>query len=289
MKKRLLIIGLAAVFMLVGGMTCNIHLDKACAMSIEEAHKAFIYPVVRITSNYAGGSGTVVYSKKDDDGKYSTYVLTNHHVVAGSIEIKEEWDSTLGKEVKREKRSMVHVEVFKYRNLSTPVGTLKVEATIELYNEDGDMALVKLRSDDKIQHVATLCSDENMKKIHVLDKTIAVGCSLLCPPLPTDGILTRLNFYMSSIPYHMSSSQIIYGNSGGAMFKEDGELIGIPSRIAVVGWSTPITHMGFFIPIDRVYRWLEKEHYDFIFDSDKTEKGCMEEREKDIEAKKVVK
>ena len=54
----------------------------------------------------------------------------------------------------------------------------------------------------------------------------------------------------------------------------------------VIGWGTPITHMGFFIPVNRVYEWLEEEHYDFIFDTTKNEKECLEVREVEIEKKK---
>ena len=85
----------------------------------------------------------------------------------------------------------------------------------------------------------------------------------------------------------MSSSQIIYGNSGGAMFlAETGELIGIPSLVPVVGWGMAVTHMGLFIPVERIYDWLKEEHYDFIYDSEKNEKKCLETREKEIEEKK---
>ena len=64
-----------------------------------------------------------------------------------------------------------------------------------------------------------------------------------------------------------------------------GQLIGIPSRV-IAGWGMGVvSHMGLFIPIERVYKWLEREHYDFIYDSTKTEKECLETREKEIKAK----
>ena len=81
---------------------------------------------------------------------------------------------------------------------------------------------------------------------------------------------------------------LIYGSSGGAMFlAKSGELIGIPSRVPVIGWGTiPITHMGLFIPIDRIYKWLEKENYDFLFDPAKSEKKSLELREERIKKAK---
>ena len=263
-------------------------------MSGEKAHTAMIYPVVRITTGNTAGSGTIIYSKLNgyDSGKetYSTYVLTNQHVVDGAITISEEWDSVLGEDVKREKRGIIYVEIFQYKNLSVPVGTLKVEAEIMAYNKDEDMALVKLSSEKKANYVAALYPRNKENDLHVMDETVAVGCSLGFPPLPTTGIITRKNFQINSLPYHMSSSQIIYGNSGGAMFLDaPGQLIGIPSLVPVVGWATPIMHMGLFIGIERIYDWLEKEHYDFLFDSTKTEMGCLEIRKKEIEEKKKAK
>lgn len=254
---------------------------------VEQAHDLFIYPVVRVTSGQAAGSGTILYSKLNCNDKYSTYVLTNFHVIADSISIVDEWDSAIKEEVKKEKRALVYVEMFQYKDISTPVGTLKVEAEIVIYNKDEDMALLKLSSEHQSPYVAKLRTKEEADKFLVMDRSLAVGCSLAFPPLPTTGVITRKNFQVDSYPYHMSSSQIIYGNSGGAMFHEkSGDLIGIPSLVAIAGWSTPITHMGLFIPISRVYAWFAKEHYDFIYDPAKNEKDCLDEREKEIKAKK---
>ncbi len=291
-KKTLPVIILVIVLVAASLITGN----AFAAMEGIEAHEKYIYPVVRITQGPYGGSGTIIYSKLDtkENWKYSTYILTNHHVIADAIKIEEKWDSDLAKEVKKEKRSIVYVEIFKYRNLSTPVGTLKVEADIVIYNADEDMALIKLRSEDQAKYVAKLMgggSDSGLDiAYNVMDETVAVGCSLGFPPLPTVGHITRKDFQVDSLPFDMSSSQIIYGNSGGAMFlAETGELIGIPSLLAIVGWGTPITHMGLFIPIERIYDWLEEEHYNFIYDNSKNEKECLELRKKEIDAKKKEK
>lgn len=227
-------------------------------------HESMIYPVVRVVEGRGSGSGTVIYSQPDEVGKYETYVLTNHHVIDRAIKITEEWCSTSGKDIKQERRSVVYVEIFQYLHLSVPVGTLKVEADIVAYNKREDMALLKLRSETQVKHVAKLAPRD--MRHYVLSTTYAVGCSLSFPPLPTKGMLTRKNFLINSLPYHMSSAQIIYGNSGGAMFNEDGKLIGIPSLGLVIGWGTPITHMGLFIPISRVYDWFEREGYDFLYE-----------------------
>jgi S1-C subfamily serine protease len=257
------------------------------AMTGKLAHERYIYPVVRVSAGNAGGSGTIIYSRNMDGGDvYTTYVLTNHHVVSSSIRVVDEWDPNLQKKVKRERRSIVYVEIFKYKDISTPVGTTKVEADIMAYTKTEDMAILKLRLEENVPYVAILPLKENSHKYKVMDETIAVGCSLGFPPLPTVGMITRLNMQLQSLPYDMSSSQIIYGNSGGAMFNTAGELIGIPSRVAVVGWSSAITHMGLFIPANRIYDWMENEFYDFIFDPGLNMEKRLGERKAKLKADK---
>lgn len=264
----------------------NIYGYAEALMRGREAHEKYLYPIVRVTFNNSGGSGTIVFSK-ESNGKFSTYVLTNHHVISEAIKIEEKWDSSLGKNIKIERRSIVYVEIFKYKNLGIPVGTMRIEADLVIYNSMADIALLKLNLTEQIHYIATLVEKDKTDNYNLFDETIAVGCSLGFPPIATPGIINRKNFQIESLPYHMSTSQIIYGNSGGAMFLAgSGQLIGIPSMVAVIGWGTPVTHMGLFIPINRIYKWLEEEDYDFIFDSIKTEEECLGLREEKIKKSK---
>ncbi len=275
------------------------------ALTGKEAHEKYVYPVVRVSGG-GGGSGTVVYSKQplleslsedepillgiplriEDPAAYSTYILTNYHVISNAVRITEEWDSKLKKNIDVERRSIVHVEIFKYKDLSTPVGTMKIEADIVLYNKTGDMALLKLRFDEEVKFVATLPEKDNAEFYRIMDESVASGCSLGQPTIVSVGVISRVGYQLDSLPYDMSTAQIIFGNSGGAMFSGDGVYMGIPSRVAMAGWGSPITHMGLFIPIHRIYEWLEEEFYDFLYDESLNETDRLEEREKDIEAAK---
>ena len=280
MRSIKILVGIVVVVLFVFASSLGF-----AALNGSIGHDRYIYPVVRVSTAYGTGSGTVLFSKNIEAGDFSTYVLTNYHVIGSNIKVVEKFDADLGEDVKSEKKSICHVEIFKFRDLSTPVGTLKVEADIVIHNQDYDMALLKLRSVEEVKNIAQLLNKNNVEDIRCLDETVAVGCSLAFPPLPTTGILTRKNVQIDSLPYHMSSSQIIYGNSGGAMFDGNGNFIGIPSRVAIVGWGTPVTHMGLFIPVSRVYEWFEEEYYDFIYDVLKNEKECLEDREKEIKEK----
>ena len=86
--------------------------------------------------------------------------------------------------------------------------------------------------------------------------------------------------------YWMSSAPTIFGNSGGAVYRWSGnrkkyEYIGIPSRISIqpMGFSADaITHMGYFIPIDRIYDLLDENNYNFIYDENVSLEECEKER-----------
>ena len=282
-KRLILPAAIILMLAIVAGLALRGYAKASDDEFILAQHTKLLYPVARVND---AGSGTIIYSKLTDGDKYSTWVLTNHHVIEDKIKIEEEWDSYIQKNVKREKREIVYVEIFQYRDISTPVGTMKVEGKIEAYSKDGDMALIKLSTETQQPYVAVLCPKDNVDDLKVFDTSYAVGCSLGFPPIPTIGTITRLNFYISSLPYHMSSSQIIFGNSGGAMYDGQYRFIGIPSRVAVYGWASAATHMGLFIPIKQIYKWFDKEHLEFLYDGNKTETECLKAREEAISKKK---
>jgi len=262
---------------------------------IEIKHKEILYPSVLVKTSKAGGSGTVVYSKPISKGseEYETYVLTNWHVVEAAIAVKREWDPLLSKDVKKETRATVTVEFYRYKNLSCNIGRTAVEADIVAYDKDQDIALVKLRSAEPVKYVARL-HPKDVKNIHIFDTVYICGCSLGHSPIPTNGEITSMDDEIDNYKYWMSNGQIIYGNSGGGVYlvktiivdaqkekeEEFFEFIGIPSRIEVIGWGDSITHMGYFIPIGRIYDWLEEEMFQFIFDSKFTSTQCEKMRDK---------
>ncbi|MBS7621534.1 hypothetical protein KEJ32_05425, partial [Candidatus Bathyarchaeota archaeon] len=93
--------------------------------------------------------------------------------------------------------------------------------------------------------------------------------------------------------YWLSSAPSIFGNSGGGVFcLEDGKwyFVGIPSRITVVplGFApNVVTHMGYFIPLYRIYQFLDEALYQFIYDPNYTEEQCEKMREEKREKMKT--
>ncbi|MBT7557150.1 hypothetical protein HN615_09520 [Candidatus Woesearchaeota archaeon] len=110
--------------------------------------------------------------------------------------------------------------------------------------------------------------------------------SLGHPPIATEGHISYMDDEIDHYKYWMSTAQTIFGNSGGSIYRwsqsrKQYEYIGIPSRISIqpMGFSADaITHMGYFIPIDRIYNLLESNNYNFIYDSSIPIKECEEKR-----------
>ena len=125
-----------------------------------------------------------------------------------------------------------------------------------------------------------------MENIHIFDEVYAVGSSLGHPPVASDGHISYMDDEIDHYKYWMSSAPTIFGNSGGAVYRWNGdnkqyEYIGIPSRISIqpMGFSADaITHMGYFIPIDRIYNLLEENDYQFIYDSNFSIEDCQKAR-----------
>jgi len=257
---------------------------------IIQKHEQMFYPTVRVRTKKAGGSGTVVYSKKHKDEVY-TYVITNHHVISDSVKIEKKWDPVHKRKMDKEKLDTVHVEFFRYNNYSHTVGSFAVEADIVAYSEvEGgqDWALLRVRDKENVADwVANMFPLKDIDSVHIFDDVYAVGASLGHPPVASKGMITYMDDEIDSFKYWMSSAPTIFGNSGGAVYRwninnKRYEYIGIPSRISIqpMGFSADaITHMGYFIPIERVYKLLEENNYQFIYDASKTLEECEVARE----------
>ena len=239
-------------------------------------HERTLYPTIRIRTDKAVGSGTIVFcgerEEPDEDGElgFSTYALTNHHVVSDAIRIEKVFDPQAGKYRTRDWRDLVQVEVMSYKNRSTITARTTAEAEIMAYNAKRDVALLRLKTNQRFDHVASILPAEKAREVHIYDKLFVVGCGLGQPPFPTSGMLTGKDVQIDYYPYWQTSAPSIFGNSGGAVFlARTLEMIGIPSRISVRGGmfsNDAITHIGYFCPPQEITKFLRDEGFDFVFD-----------------------
>jgi len=255
-----------------------------------------LLPNCRVAAQKAGGSGTVIYCKENKDKEFSTYVLTNFHVVANNVEVKKKWSPLLKHDVKMDFLTSVDVHFFKYQYQSRAVGVTSIDADIMAYDPDHDLALVKLRDSDKAPAVAKLYPKDKENELRLGMPVVAIGAAMGEPPVLTVGRLSQFAREIDNKEYWLSTAPTIFGNSGGALYLEETEeLIGVPARVAVamLGFSPDaITHLSFSIPITRVYEFLDDQMFRFVYDSAFTEEGEAEAREskrKDEELKIAAK
>ena len=227
-------------------------------------HHQMLYTTVLLSAGTGTGSGTVIFSGKVDvDGKTKvhTLILTNHHVIKQSIHIKEEWDPRAKKEIKKETRDLVEAFWFEYNDYSIMVGKTGRRAEIIAYDANTDLAVVRLIDTERfVEDVANLMPLED--RLHQFEKVYAVGAGLGFPPFSTDGTVGFNDGLWKGNRYVLTTAPIIFGNSGGALFRwsdtsNSYELVGVPSAVSNAGFSGPVAHMAWSIPIETVYKVLE--------------------------------
>lgn len=263
-------------------------------MDLKEKHEKYLYPVVRIFSEKAAGSGTVIHCSEDpkNPDEFLTFCLTNHHVVEDLLSVKDGWDSVLKKNRKMEFKKEARVELFQYVRTSTMDSSNRYRATVECYDKHHDIAIIKLSSPRKVDYVAPLIPKDRIKDLRLYMNVAVTGCSLAHEPFTNFGQLTYLSENIEQKQYFMTNASSLFGNSGGALFLAEGNehlddctgcLIGIPSRITglQLGFGIDIiTWMGFAAHSSRLYEFLEEQHFDFIWDSSKTYYDALEARKK---------
>lgn len=258
-------------------------------------HERALYPTIRVKSDKAVGSGTIIYSSEreepDEDGEmgFSTYALTNFHVVDDLVRVEKKFDPLLGKYVTRDYRERAQIESFAYKNRSTITSRVTAEAEIMAYNEKRDLALLRLVTNQAFAHVADILPFDEAKGVHIFDKLYVVGCGLGQPPFPTSGMLTGKDQIIDYNPYWQTSAPSIFGNSGGAVFLgRTLQFMGVPSRISTSGGMfgrDAITHIGFFCPPTEIHKFLKDQGFNFLVDPTHTEaddlKALAEKDEED--------
>jgi S1-C subfamily serine protease len=257
------------------------------ADEIDTLHEKLLYPVVRVRTDQAGGSGTVIYSEdRDEAGTFRTYALTNYHVIDDAISVTKKWDNLSQRWTVQENNKLVDVELFSWHK-GKIIDRKVVKAAVVAHSKDDDIALLELRSGVdfyplRVSTVAQLATDEEVANLRVFQKIYAVGCSLGHEPIHSTGELTDLDDLQNGKTYMMGSAPIIFGNSGGAVFTQiEGEyrLVGIPSLVAVT-WGGAVSHMNWFVPQSRIEIFLRDAKLDFFFDETRTPSQCFEDRAK---------
>jgi len=253
-------------------------------LSVQEVHHKVLYPVVRVRSGSAGGSGVLVYSEPDpkDPSHYINIALTCQHVIDAAIKIREEFDPVLKQQRKSDYFEEVSIEVFDYDG-SKLISSNATNAEIIAYDKHHDLAAVKLNNPRPMPHAASVIPKDEIKSLNIADPVVTCGCSLLHDPFPNNGTLTYLREMIEQKSYLMANAPAIFGNSGGGLFHGDtGYLLGLTSRVTItqLGFGLDVqTWMNFSTHPDRLYEFFEHQELQFLYDDNDDYHAAMERRE----------
>ena len=231
-------------------------------------HDQMLNAVVLVDVGRGSGSGTVIYSG-EWEGEKHTYILTNWHVVRTAISISKEWDSRSAANIDVERRQPVDAYWFSYLQYSVTTGTRGQRADIVAYNEKMDLALIRLvDTENTVSPVAPLLPQGDT--VHLMERVWAIGSGLGRPPFATEGYVASVDGRQSGMEYMMTTAPIVWGNSGGALFRwsdtdQHYQLVGVPSRIEIAGFKFPIFQMAWSIPAKTIYEFLENNNLCFIY------------------------
>ncbi|MBI4585765.1 MAG: trypsin-like peptidase domain-containing protein [Planctomycetes bacterium] len=230
----------------------------------ESMERAILYPTLQLKGSGTVGSGVLIYSRprslsetsapgnEPSTAPYSTFAITACHVV---MEI-------LGEQFPQ--GALEEVVLLDEEHPFTPEAHA---ATVEIFDRDQDLALLRLRTDRPIKHVAKLYPKEEIRNLGLFTRVYAVGCPLGNNPLPTCGEISSKAKVVGDKIFWMINAPTFFGNSGGGIYlSKTCQLIGISSMIYTYGKKNPVvvSHMGLFVPADSIAEWLEGKGYGFI-------------------------
>ena len=250
----------------------------------EQEHLEMLYPTVLVRLGNGSGSGTVIYSKQNEDQAYESYVLTNWHVIQGYVKVTKVWNSDKQENVETETRRPVNVDLWEYNNFSTAVGTIGRLAHIKAYDKSRDLALLQISDTERaMPYVAMLYPEDVDEGPWIFQTVYAVGAGLGKPPFPTMGLLAGYGRDQDGNALYLSTSPIIYGNSGGSLYvyspRNHYELIGVPSMVSAYGWGSVVSHMAWSRPISEIRLFLRDSGYGVKILGDEPEPDPEEETE----------
>ena len=229
------------------------------SQDVRQKHEEMLYPTVLVRgSDNSSGSGTVIFSDQND-GEWVSLILTNWHVIRGSINVTNEWDSRKQEKVEKEVRRPVHVDLWDYNNYSEAIGTIGRRALIMAWDKDLDLALLQVQDKERaLPYVAELYPEDRDDGPWIFQQVFAVGAGLGKPPFPTEGLLAGFARDKNGKKLWMATGPIVFSP------RDTFEPIGVPSMVSAYGWGNIVSHMAWSRPIPEIRSFLRNNSYGFI-------------------------
>lgn len=207
--------------------------------SIQRHVERFGEGVVLISTPSGIGSGFVI---DDEEG----YVVTNHHVIEQARNVSVTIFAQRGRELERIKKDEVRIVAI---NPWLDLALLRIEDA-----RDTELTKVYLGDSDELRSGDAVFAIGNP---HGLDRTVSEGI-----------ISTRRNWSAYGLLYLQTTAAVNPGNSGGPLFNDRGEVVGVTNMIRLNSEG-----LNFAIPINHVKDLFLRQREYFAFDKDNPNTG----------------
>ena len=223
-------------------------------------------------------SGTLISLKEK-------LLLTNNHCVQHKVSVIEEEivgeDGSINK-VKREKFDDIPVTQNHYKGFAQ-VGSSAFQTEIVAHDKKRDLAILRFKQDAIPFVIAAPILPNGIDLVRGELITI-VGNPMLMEASVVRGEISSLTRQIEvggdKRDYIQISGGMFGGNSGGALYNERGQLIGIPAA-----GSPSATFIGLAIPVQSAKDMLKQHCLASVFDPQADDVKCKAEKEKKTDSK----
>lgn len=216
------------------------------------------------------------------------YILTNYHCVDDritSVEKEVVDENGYVRKVKMRRLNDVNVSQHKYRKFEQ-IGVVSYVAEIAADSKKDDLALLQIKGEIPNQFAVRI-SDEVTRG----ETVYSVGNPLGLDATITSGIISNTNrtFVLpwtgnEKVAMIQFSAAIAPGNSGGALYNEEGVLIGVPAA------TYATSHLALAIPGVTIKAFLKRSCKMHAFAdkevAEKADKACEESKKRESKAAK---
>jgi hypothetical protein len=211
-------------------------------------------------------------------------IMTANHCVDDNIKVEEKEetsDNGVVEKVKREVFTDMQLEQKNYQGFRN-VGSATFLARIIAHKKSYDLGLLQIRADTIPQTVYSHVLGPN-DKVTRGDTVFAVGNPRGLDASVSKGIVSsttrmiKVPWADADVPFYQVDAAINLGNSGGALYNDSGQLIGLPDASAGAG-------LGLAIPVDVLRKFLNENCYEDVWNdgnATKTHEQCVADKLKE--------
>lgn len=260
--------------LLVAALVSLIAIASARAWSIEDLNRQIDQTNVVVNKNCAG---TLISVKQ-------RLILTNHHCIDDKVETIDRelvGEGGVVKKVKARRYADVPIDQHQYRD-GARVASTNYVSDIVVEDQKVDLAVLRIRGSIPHTYAAPLLPEGAVivrgERVWIvgnpLGQDVTLGRGIVSHTARNAQVPWTNNEVLPLIQHSAGSTG---GNSGGALYNDQGQLIGVP---AASFRSAP--HLGYAIPVATVRAFLREHCLASVFDSAADDDACRRKRARQV-------